>query len=196
LDLYCFSPYVGQFWSRIGVIDSRYFLPLIVQFHSIRDLNLAYCNFLTGSVLLEFVDHIANYGEIERINLFYCYQLQDQEIIQLISKTPKLREFNIGRVVNLTDATMNALANLQYLRSLNVIYNGQIDEETLMLFDDSSKFPNLHTLNVVQCAKYLEKPELIEELKNTRPHLKIIGPQEIFTTDKNGKKLRRDVQDT
>ncbi len=186
--------HLGQFWSRLGLLDSQYFTRLASQFHSIRDLNVAYCHFMKGDTLLALLDCLPNSQDLERINLFYCYQLGDEHIEAIVSKAPKLRELNLGRVTNVTDRGVAALSTLSHLRSLNVIQNPNLSEETLMLMDDTKHFPSLQVFNVVNCSKY--RPEMMEELKNVRPNLKIIGPQEVFTVDKSGKKLRRDVQDT
>jgi hypothetical protein len=61
-----------------------------------------------------------------------------------------------------------------------------------MLLDDRSKFLSLSTMNVTHCTKL--RVEDMDEVKLTRPHLKILGPLPVFSVDKNGKKMKKEFQ--
>jgi hypothetical protein len=154
----------GQFWSRIGVIDTHHFARVASAYHEIVDLNLAYCNFMTGPCFFSILHAIPNFHRITKLNLFYCYQLTDEDIERLVNQQtlPNLRELNLGRVSKLTDRSVRALADLKSLTYLNLVHNHHIGEETLMLFDDLTKFPALQILNLMHCTKY--RMEDIDEL--------------------------------
>jgi len=180
--------HLGQFWSRIGVIDVSYFSQLCSSFKAVEELNLGYCHFITGDTLSRVVSAIPSYQRIEKLNLFYCYQLTDEQIIALLPLFPQLTDLNIGRCIKLTDKCIRAVSSqLPHLRSLTLSSLPLLTEETLMLFDDTSLFPSIGYLNLVSAGKYSVIE--VDEVRNSRPGVKIVGPEEIHRIpDKNGKK--------
>jgi hypothetical protein len=197
----------GQFWSRIGVIGQpERFARIASGFEALVELNLACCNFMPGSTFELILHAIPNFSRLTKINLFYSYQLTDDDVTRLITPEalPQLRELHLGRVRKLTDRSTRALAEMPNLTYLNMVHNRNITEETLMLFDDPTKFPALQIFNMTHCTgiKQEEVEELLRECaangRNANLHriggsnLRIIGPQELFAIDKTGKKMMKD----
>lgn len=198
----------GQFWSRIGVLPTAHFISIARQFENVTEVNFAYCSFMTGEQLFAILAAIPSAQRITKLNLFYCYQLQDADIEQLVKSgsLPVLRELNLGRCNKLTERSVRLLSEqCPTLSYLNLCHNPSLGADTLMLFDDPKYFPRLQILNLMHCAK-LRMDEVDEVLKapataqrnltlakqGLQP-LRIIGPQELFQIDKSGKKMRKDI---
>ena len=189
---------LGQFWSRLGVLDLGHFTRLTSAFRSVTDLNLSYCHFLTPYHLIDLVHSIHNYERLERLNLFYAYNLTDDAVTSLIPSLPSLTDLNLGRCIRLTDRTVRALMPLSSLRSLTLTSLPALSEETLMLFDDPAYLPSLQTLTLVNAGKFTVVE--VDEVRTTRPQLRIIGPEEQHQQlERNGKRkgeARKEINDT
>ena len=189
---------LGQFWSRLGVLDLAHFTRLTSAFHSVTELNLAYCHFLTPQHLIDLVHSIPHFERIERLNLFYCYGLDDAAISSLIPALPALTDLNLGRCIRITDRTVRSLASLQHLRSLTLTSLPALSEETLMLFDDPAYLSALQTLTLVNAGKFTQVE--VDEVRATRPQLRIVGPEEQHQQlERNGKRKgesRKEINDT
>lgn len=198
----------GQFWSRIGVLPTAHFLAIASQFENVTEVNFAYCSFMTGDTLFAILAALPSAKRITKINLFYCYQLQDADIEHLMRSgaLPVLRELNLGRCNKLTERSVRLLSEeCPTLTYLNLAHNPALGPDTLMLFDDLKYFPRLQILNLMHCAKLRmdEVDELIKApataqrnlslAKQGLQPLRIIGPQELFQIDKSGKKMRKDI---
>jgi len=200
--------HLGQFWSRIGVLPTEYFTNLAQQFGNVTELNCGYCNFMSGPTFFQILTAVPRYERLTKINLYYCYNLTDDDIDKLLHEyhLPNLRELNIGRCPKLSDRSVRLLAaecpNLQYL---NLVHNPNVGEETFMLFDDLTKFPSLTLLNLMHASRIRmdEVEELIRScssngrnanlVKRGLTPLRVLGPQELFQIDKTGKKMRKDI---
>lgn len=189
--------HLGQFWSRIGLMEPHYFTALCSKFHAINDLNVGYCHFITGEMLFTLIESIPNYQNIIRLNLFYCYNLQDQHIEKLLTLLPNLADINLGRCINLTDKAFSLLAmHSPHLKVLQSNILPRLTEESLMLFDDTTMFPSLTHLNLVHSGSFkeLDLDELRASCAAARPALKIIGPENPIDEQLKHKVHRRQTQ--
>ena len=200
--------HLGQFWSRIGVLPTQHFVNIAKQFDNVTEVNFAYCSFMAGEQLRAILGALPSAARITKLNLFYCYQLQDADIEQLLTSAtlPVLRELNLGRCNKLTERSVRLLSEqCPTLTYLNLAHNPSLGADTLMIFDDTKYFPKLQLLNLMHCAK-LRMDEVEEMLKSPSTAqrnlalakqglqpLRIIGPQELFQIDKSGKKMRKDI---
>ena len=188
---------LGQFWSRLGVLDGRHFAQLVQRYRSVTDLNLSYCHFLTGTMLQQLVQALPQCERLERLSLFYCYSLTDDAVIALLPSLPALTDLNVGRCIHLTDRTTRSLYALPNLRSLTLTSLPKLSEESLMLFDDPNFLHSLHTLVLVNVGKFSAVE--VDELRGSRQGWKVIGPEEQHVNvERNGKRkeTRKDINDT
>lgn len=177
-----------QFWSRIGVLDTRLFRGLVSKFHHVRHLNLAYCHKLNTDTLIDIITAIPQHQSINKLNLFYCYELNDDSIDVVLQLLPKLTELNVGRCMTLTNRSIDLLSDCNTLRKLVIVANPNIDIEITNYLDDPTKFKGLRVLNVVNCTKL--KQDIMNECKANRPNLRIIGPDHLIIQDSAGRKLK------
>lgn len=177
-----------QFWSRIGVLDTRLFRSLVSKFHHVRHLNLAYCNKLTTEILIDIITAIPSHQSITKLNLFYCYELNDDSIDVILQLLPRLTELNIGRCMLLTNRTIDLLSDCDTLRKLVMVAIPNVDIDITNYLDDTTKFKSLRVLNIVNCMKL--KQDIINETKLIRSNLRIIGPEVYYVQDSAGRKLK------
>ena len=189
--------HLGQFWSRLGVVDVGHFTRLVSAFTSVTELNVSYCHFLTNQHLVDIVHAIPHYERLERLNLFYAYNLTDDAVLALVPSLPALTDLNLGRCIRLTDRAVRALQPLSSLRSLVLTSLPALSEETLMMFDDPAYLAQLQSLTLVNAGHFTTVE--VDEVRATRPLLKVVGPEEQHQQpERNGKRkeTRKDINDT
>ena len=179
--------HLGQFWSRLGVTPTEHFLSLISGYRAVREVIVSYCHFLTGDTLLALIKGTPSYERVERLNLFYCYNLTDEHVAAVLPLLPALQELNLGRCIHITDKTLRALRTSTTLRSLTLSSLPQLTEETLMAFDDPATMPALSYLSLVNTGKFSALQ--VEEVRTSRPQMRIVGPEEQhMPLERNGKR--------
>jgi hypothetical protein len=169
-----------QLWCSFGPKDAEKVLALMRNFGHINKLSVAYCSHVTDAMLVQMLNSLLPKQKewpLTSLNVFYCNHVADSFVKYLSDNFPALTELNLGRLPQLTTKAFDYLAKLPNLRKLNMVSNS-VTEDTFMMFDDGSSFPALVELDVQNAGKK-DLQKYVDELKATRPKLKIVGPEPV-----------------
>jgi len=167
-----------QFWAQLGLAHTDKIVNIVRTMGHLTKLSVAYCSNLSDVSLIQILTILAQKqkeGSLISLNLFYCHSVTDVSAKYLVDHFPNLTELNLGRCQLLTEKAVELVGKLKYLKRLTLSSNPNLSEETFMLLDDGTSFPALTELDV-QCSGKRPLAKYVDEIKVTRPSLKIVGP--------------------
>lgn len=110
-----------QFWASVGKAADDKYIALASKFESAEGATFAFCHHMNDSLLLRILDATKRADKLRRLNVYFCYELTDQGIAELVKKCPNIQELNLGRCFKLTNSAVAKISSLKELRELDLV---------------------------------------------------------------------------
>jgi len=155
---------LGPFWAIIGSSHTDHLVNFVRQFLVVEHLSFAYCHNLDADTLFKIIAALpSSKHRLRRLNLYYCYKLNNTVISRLVRELPQIEYIDIGRCIHIDGDGVQELGILPNLKYLRLRYL-QLDANFFYSLDNS--FQSLEFLDI-KFAKV--DPELLE---HAQAHLK------------------------
>eukprot|EP00474_Spongospora_subterranea_P009414 CRZ09872.1 hypothetical protein [Spongospora subterranea] len=162
----------SQLWYLLGNIDHSPVVSILTRFNNVPKYNFSYCHHLTDAKLMPLLEAIPNKGIVRSMHLFYCHKLTDQSIRFIARSFPNLEELNIGSLFDITDKSIQAIAQFgRNIRRLWIDHNEHFTNDILI---DLSTMVNLKFVDL-QFTKIENK--FVVEHRESFPNVAVVGPE-------------------
>lgn len=169
---------LSQFWAVLGdenaLLKPAVLQPIVAGMTSIQSINVSYCNSIKDSDLVQWLRlvPVEVRPNITSLNLYYCQQLSNASVLNVLRMFPNLIKLNLGSCTQLTDACIPFIVKFSPgLKQLVLSNNFSLTNEILV---DLGCHPSLELVDLRR-VRSIDNAS-IEEQKLATPQITILGP--------------------
>jgi len=120
------------FWAVVGnpAFEDK-ILALAQRFHNVNKVRFSWCSNIDKKLMWRILEHLPglmdNPNKLEGLELFHCYNVDDDFLIELCQKFEMIKKLNVGRCHNLTYKFLDGTSDsLQRVLALNISHLPQL----------------------------------------------------------------------